>query len=63
DLGTRTSVDVVNAQRDLLRAQSNYSTAGYDYVINTLQLKQAVGMLSLDDLKIVNGWLVQDSLR
>ncbi len=61
DLGTRTSVDVVNAQRDLLRAQSNHSTARYDYVISTFQLKQAVGMLGLDDLKIVNGWLVQDS--
>ncbi|MBE9562081.1 MAG: TolC family outer membrane protein [Proteobacteria bacterium] len=61
ELGTRTSVDVVNAQRDLLRAQSNYSTANYDYVISTLQLKKAAGMLSLDDLKIVNGWLIQDS--
>ncbi len=60
DLGTRTSVDVVNAQRDLLRAQNNHSTARYDYVISTLQLKKAVGMLSLEDLKIVNGWLVQE---
>ncbi|MDM8565038.1 TolC family outer membrane protein [Candidatus Halobeggiatoa sp. HSG11] len=61
DLGTRTSVDVVNAQRDLLRAQSNHSTARYAYVLSTLQLKQAAGMLSLDDLKIVNGWLIEDS--
>ncbi|HHB92943.1 MAG TPA: type I secretion protein TolC [Thioploca sp.] len=60
DLGTRTSVDVVNAQRDLLRAQNNHSTARYDYVISTLQLKKAVGMLSLEDLKIVNSWLVQE---
>ena len=59
NLGTRTSVDVVNAQRDLLRAQSNHSTARYDYVLSTLQLKQAAGMLSLDDLKIVNSWLVK----
>jgi len=61
ELGTRTSVDVVNAQRDLLRAQNNHSTARYDYVISTLQLKQAVGMLNLEDLEIVNSWLVQDS--
>ncbi len=60
ELGTRTSVDVVNAQRDLLRAKSNHSTARYDYVISTLQLKQAAGMLSLEDLKIVNGWLVHE---
>ena len=57
ELGTRTSVDVVNAQRDLLRAQRNYSSARYDYVLNTLRLKQAAGLLSSDDLVGINHWL------
>lgn len=57
DLGTRTSVDVVNAQRDLLAAQRNYSRARYDYVLNTLQLKRAAGVLSEDDLVKINNWL------
>ncbi|MCK5717581.1 MAG: TolC family protein, partial [Thiomargarita sp.] len=57
ELGTRTSVDVINAQRDLLRAQRNYSRARYDYVLNTLRLKLAVGLLSPDDLVGINDWL------
>ena len=63
ELGTRTSVDVVNAQRDLLRAQRNYSRARYDYVLNTLQLKQAAGLLSQDDLKGINSWLSQHTIE
>jgi outer membrane protein len=57
ELGTRTSVDVVNAQRDLLSAQRNYSSARYDYVLNTLRLKQAAGLISVDDLAGINNWL------
>ncbi len=63
ELGTRTSVDVVNAQRDLLRAQSNYSRVRYDYVLNTLQLKQAAGLLSQDDLIGINNWLSQHTIE
>ncbi|RKZ39663.1 MAG: type I secretion protein TolC [Gammaproteobacteria bacterium] len=63
ELGTRTSVDVVNAQRDLLRAQRNYSRTRYDYVLDTLQLKQATGLLSLDDLAGINNWLTQHTMK
>ncbi|MDM8559804.1 TolC family outer membrane protein [Candidatus Parabeggiatoa sp. HSG14] len=59
ELGTRTSVDVVNAQRDLLNAQRNYSGARYAYVLNTLRLKQAAGLISVEDLTAINGWLTQ----
>jgi len=57
ELGTRTSVDVVNAQRDLLAAQRNYSRARYNYVLNSLRLKQAAGLLSQNDLVGINNWL------
>ena len=57
ELGTRTSVDVMNAQRDLLRAQRNYSNARYDYVVTSLQLKQASGLLTEGDLIAINNWL------
>ena len=63
ELGTRTSVDVVNAQRDLLRAQRNHSRARYDYVLNTLQLKQAAGLLNQDDLMGINNWLSQHTIE
>jgi len=62
ELGTRTSVDVVNAQRDLLRAQRNYSNARYNYVLNTLRLKQASGLISVDDLGKINSWLSQHTI-
>lgn len=57
EVGTRTTVDVLNAQRDLYRAQRDLSRARYDYVLNTVRLKQASGMLSLADLEQINGWL------
>ncbi len=56
-VGTRTTIDVLNSQRDLYRAKRDLSRARYDYLINTLRLKQAAGMISLADLEQVNGWL------
>ncbi len=57
EVGTRTTVDVLNAQRDLYRAQRDLSRARYEYVLNMVRLKQAAGMLSLADLEQINGWL------
>lgn len=57
EVGTRTMVDVLNAQRDLFRARSNYSKVRYDFILNGLQLKQATGTLSVEDLQQVNSWL------
>ncbi len=57
EVGTRTTVDVLNAQRDVYRAQRDLSRARYDYVLNMVRLKQAAGMLSLADLEQINGWL------
>lgn len=57
DVGTRTTVDVLNARRELYRAQRDYARARYDYVIATLQLKQASGMLSVKDVEQINALL------
>ncbi len=56
-VGTRTSVDVLDAERELYRAKRNLATARYDYVLNVLRLEQASGQLAQDDLARVNGWL------
>lgn len=56
-VGTRTSVDVLNAQRDLFRARRDFSQARYDYLLDILRLKQAAGTLSENDLAEINGWL------
>ncbi len=56
-VGTRTSVDVLLALQETFAAQRDYSRARYDYLLNTLRLKQAVGTLSIDDLLQIDGWL------
>ncbi|MES9856715.1 MAG: TolC family outer membrane protein [Sedimenticola sp.] len=57
EVGTRTMVDVLNAQRDLFRARSNYSKVRYIYILSGLQLKQAGGSLSIDDIQQLNNAL------
>lgn len=58
EVGTRTIVDVLQSTRTLYRARSNLANARYDYVVAILQLKQAAGILTIDDLDMVNDWVV-----
>lgn len=58
DVGTRTIVDVLNAQTDLLRAQSDLAKAKYDYIVESFKLKRYAGLLTVEDVNIVNAWLV-----
>ncbi len=55
--GINTSLDVLDAARDLYRAKRDYAQARYTYLINLLKLKQAAGTLAEADLAQVNGWL------
>lgn len=57
DAGTRNIVDVLNAQRDLYRTQRDYANARYDYIINSLRLKQAAGTITVKDINDINQWL------
>lgn len=57
DVGTRTTVDVLNVRRDLFSARRDYAQSRYDYIVNTLRLKQAAGTVGIDDLAIINEWL------
>lgn len=58
EVGTRTSIDLLNARRDLLKAQRDYASARYEYVLSSLRLKQAAGLINLDDFTSINEWLV-----
>lgn len=60
-VGTRTSLDVLTAVSDLYKAQSEYAQARYQYLVNTLLLKQAAGTLSMVDLEHINGYLAPPS--
>ena len=54
EVGTRTIVDVLDAQRENFLARLNYARARYLYVLDQLRLKRAVGNLLVDDLAEVN---------
>jgi len=58
EVGTRTTIDVLQTRRQLFQAQTNYYRSRYDYIVAVLQLKYAAGSLSVEDLQEVNGWLV-----
>lgn len=50
EAGTRTAVDVLLALRETFRSKRDYSTARYDFLLNTLKLRQAAGILSENDI-------------
>ena len=55
-VGTRTSVDVLLAQREQHESERDYLRALYDYIINILELKRSAGTLSEEDIQQINGW-------
>jgi outer membrane protein len=57
EVGTRTSVDLLNARRNLVQAQTNYAVARYDYIVSVLTLRLAAGTLDRPELASVNNWL------
>jgi outer membrane protein len=59
DVGTQTTVDVLQSQQLLRTAETNYSTSRYQYILGVLLLKQAAGTLSMSDIQEVDGWLQQ----
>lgn len=50
EVGTRTIVDVLDAESNLLNAQNQHSGARYDYILEGLRLKQAAGILNEKDI-------------
>ncbi|QFT56636.1 TolC family outer membrane protein [Microbulbifer sp. THAF38] len=57
EVGTRNIVDVLLAQRTLFQAETDYANALYDYILNTLNLKQVSGLLSPKDLQELDAML------
>lgn len=57
EVGTRTTVDVLNSRQEVFRAQRDHAQARYNYLLDTLRLKQAAGLLGIDDINAINGWL------
>ncbi|HYW86321.1 MAG TPA: TolC family outer membrane protein [Chloroflexota bacterium] len=59
EVGTRTSVDVLNARKLLVQAQTDYATARYDYIVSVLQLRLAAGNLDRTQLAELNHSLTE----
>jgi len=57
EVGTRDFVDVLNAQQGVYQARSDYYNALYNYIIDTLVLKQTAGTLAPQDIVDLNKWL------
>ncbi len=62
EVGTRNLVEVLLAQRNLYQARRNYSDALYNYVINTIKLREVAGMLTPADVQEIDKWLLDDAL-
>lgn len=56
EVGTRTAVDVVVSERSTLNAKRNHSRARYNYLLDSLRLKQVAGILNSDDLENISVW-------
>ncbi|HVY82675.1 MAG TPA: TolC family outer membrane protein [Steroidobacteraceae bacterium] len=57
EVGTRTSVDVLDARRLLVQAQTNYAQSRYDYLQTVIALRQAAGNLDEKTLEEMNSLL------
>ena len=51
-------LEVLDAQKDVSNVKRAYTKSRYDYVLNTLRLKQASGVINVDDLARINSWLI-----
>lgn len=57
EVGTRTTVDVLDGRRNLFEAETDYYISRYDYIVNFMRLKFAAGILNEEDIQNVNRWL------
>ncbi len=60
EVGTRNIVEVLRAREILYRALRAYADARYNYVIDSLTLKQVAGILTPQDIIELNSWLRQE---
>ena len=58
DVGTRTIVDVLDAQFLLYQSITQYYQSRYDYLLNAMRLRQAAGSLQVQDLETLERYMV-----
>lgn len=63
EAGTRTMVDVVNAQQRLFEAQEELARDQYNLIQSVLNLKYLAGSLNVADLELINSWLATTRIK
>ena len=58
EIGTRSRIDLLNAQSQRYQAERDYQRARYDYLLAILRLKSTGGVLQLHDLESIDRLLV-----
>ena len=59
EVGTRNIVDVLNAQNAVFSAQRDFANSRYDYVLNSMRLKENAGTLSPEDIAALEAFLIE----
>jgi len=54
EVGVRTNLDVLNVQQTVFTQRRNLAQAYFNYLINQLRLRAAVGTLNEQDLEALN---------
>jgi outer membrane protein len=62
EVGTRIIVEVLLARENLYQALRLYADARYQYVVDSLLLKQVAGILTPQDIIDLNEWLQENTL-
>lgn len=63
NVGTRTIVDVLTSQTSLIQAEQDYANARYDYILESIRLKQTAGILNPKDIEQINDWLLKPNKK
>lgn len=61
-IGTRTAIDLLNAEQSYATSRRDLSSALYDNLQRRLELKAAAGILNEDDLTELNAMVVRDKI-
>lgn len=60
EVGTRTIVDVLLSQQVLFQAQRDYSQSRHNFILNSLRLRRAAGVIEEADVARINGLLAAE---
>ncbi|WP_406546294.1 TolC family protein, partial [Succinimonas sp.] len=58
-VGTRTITDVLDATKNLYSAKSNLANARYNYITSWVKLRYTSGLLSEEDINLINAGLMR----